>query len=382
MTSVSTETLQATIMVVDDTPANLRLLNQMLVKQGFRVKMFPAGRLALRAAARTPPDLFLLDIMMPEMDGYEVCRRLKADPALREIPVLFISALADPADKINAFSAGGVDYVTKPFQEEEVFARIATHLRLHRQQIEIAAQKQAVQQNYEQLQDLEKQRDQLVHMIVHDMRSPLMAASGGLELLQEQIPGDDAATLELWQMSKDAVHKLIAMCNGLLDVSRLEAGQMPVQREPCDLALLAAEAVAATKLQADFTALTVHTELEPVRVVADKDLLHRVLVNLLTNAIKHTPKRGTITVRTKVAEDGVRVEVADTGPGIPEEYHKKIFDKFGQVEGRKDGRKHSSGLGLTFCQLAVEAHDGTIGVESEVGKGSTFWFTLPKGGAE
>ena len=163
------------VIVVDDTPANLQLLTGMLKERGYKVRPVPSGKLALQAAKNDPPDLILLDIMMPEMDGYEVCERLKADEKLREIPVIFISALNETMDKVRAFGVGGVDYVTKPFQFEEVDARVRTHLELQRQ-------RRKLKENYEQLRRLEELRDNLVHMIVHDLRNPLTGISGFLDL--------------------------------------------------------------------------------------------------------------------------------------------------------------------------------------------------------
>lgn len=362
---------QPTIMVVDDTPENLKLLQNMLHVNDYRVLTFPNGKLALTAAANNPPDLILLDVMMPEMDGYEVCRALKDDDKLKEIPVLFISALHETSDKVKAFAVGGVDYVTKPFQEEEVHARIRAHLELRRQRREL-------QEAYDQLQKLETLRDNLTHMIVHDMRSSLNVMVGSLDLLGEEIP-EDPDTRELHQMTEGAARELTRMCNGLLDVSRLEAGQMPVQREPCDLSSVASEVIATLKTQASSASVTVQSEIAPVQVQADKSLLQRILDNLLTNAIKYTPAGGTVTIRAATSPDGVRVEVADTGQGISPEHHDKIFEKFGQIEAqeKKSGQRHSAGLGLTFCKLAIEAHQGNIGVESTVGQGSVFWFLLP-----
>src|SRR3990172_13108034 len=143
---------QATIMVVDDTPANLKLLQEMLQAQGYRVLAFPDGKTALCAAANSPPEMILLDIMMPNMNGFEVCKRLKSDEALKDIPVLFISALAETTDKVKAFSVGGVDYVTKPFQFEEVQARVETHLQIQRQ-------KRELKESYDKLHNLEALRD-------------------------------------------------------------------------------------------------------------------------------------------------------------------------------------------------------------------------------
>jgi signal transduction histidine kinase len=360
----------ATIMVVDDVPGNLKLLQDMLQANSYRVLAFPNGRLALSAAARNRPDLMLLDINMPEMNGYEVCERLKADPALQEIPVLFISALGETADKVKAFSVGGVDYVTKPFQFDEVHARVRTHLELCRQR------RQLLEANA-RLRELEQLRDNLTHMIVHDMRSPLAVLGGAITLLCDELPADAAELLRLCQMGKKAAGELTEMCNGLLDVSRLEAGEMPVEREACELSAVVSDAVHATKIQADAASVTVCAEVSPVRIPADKKLLQRILANLLTNAIKNTPEGGRITVRAQVIPDGIRVEVADTGCGIPPEYHQRIFEKFGQVAARREAKHHSTGLGLPFCKLAVEAHGGTIGVASEVGRGSVFWFILP-----
>ena len=232
-----------------------------------------------------------------------------------------------------------------------------------------------------ELRKLEQMKDDLTHMIVHDMRSPLMTVSGSLDMLRQEFAGRSPSVLETWQIGMGAAQELVAMCNSLLDVSRIEAGKMPIHREPLDLVTVASNAVTSTKAQAEPGRVSIAVEGNPTRAAADPKLLRRVLVNLLTNAIKHTPDGGRITVRVGTAGDRVRIEVQDTGPGIPREYHERIFEKFGQVEGRREGRKYSTGLGLTFCKLAVEAHAGAIGVKSEPGKGSTFWFTLPDGPA-
>src|SRR3989339_730306 len=162
------------ILVVDDTPANLQLLTGMLKERGYRVRPVPSGKLAIQAARSQTPDLILLDVNMPEMNGYEVCEQFKADAALREIPVLFISALGETMDKMKAFAVGGVDYVTKPFQFEEVDARVQTHLKLRRLQIEQERQNRQLRESYDQLKKLEELQDNLTHMIIHDMRSPLI----------------------------------------------------------------------------------------------------------------------------------------------------------------------------------------------------------------
>ena len=366
------------ILVVDDAPANLRLLVDMLKERGYRVRPVPCGKRAILAAQKEPPDLILLDINMPEMNGYEVCERLKADSALKDIPVLFISALDEVMDKIKAFAVGGVDFVTKPFQFEEVEARLQTHLKLHQLQMERDRQNRQLLENVDRLKKLEALRDDLTHMIVHDMRSPLMGITGYLEMLEldagEKLDTEERAMLH---NSRSSGRVLVEMVNSLLDVSRLEQGEMPVDKTSTDLDVLIQKAL--DSLGSLTMGVSLH-HLNPspsILVDCDAGLITRVIANLVGNAIKFMPKSGTVTVFSEPWGVGAKLCVADTGIGIPPEYREKIFEKFGQVEARNERMANSTGLGLAFCKLAVEAHGGQIGVESEVGKGSTFWFTLP-----
>ena len=359
------------ILIVDDNPANLQLLYGMLKKSGYFVRPVPNGMLALDAARKTRPDLILLDISMPEMDGFEVCRRLKADEGLKEIPVIFISALNETADKLQAFSAGGVDYVTKPFQFQEVEARVATHLK-------IREQKRQLEASYERLRKLEVLRDSLVHMIVHDLRSPLMGVDVCLQTI-EMIEKDNisARAAKLLQEAATTTDRLIEMVGSLLDVSKMEANAMQLGLSPCEISDLVKTAIAKAGSLKGRRHFEASLPKKPVELVCDGDLVQRVLQNLLTNAFQFTPEESTIRVAVEAHGDLVKVSVHDDGPGIPPEYHEKIFEKFGQVEMGDRKRKLTSGLGLTFCKLAVEAHGGAIGVTSEPGKGSAFWFTLP-----
>ncbi len=360
----------ATIMVVDDTPENLNILRELLEEKGFRVVAFPNGRMALNAAIKNPPDLILLDIMMPDMNGFEVCERIKNHDTLRDIPILFISALSETKDKIQAFAAGGVDYVTKPFHVEEVYARVQTHLERHQE-------KRKLQSALDKLRELEDLRDNLIHMIVHDMRSLLMGIDGVFQVILREKGQLSPKHEKFLTMGTVNCRKMIDMVNSLLDLSRLEAGQMPVQSVLCDLVNIAKSAVQSVELLAQQKGLTIRYPDQPVKTVVDPHIIQRVITNLLTNAIHYSPEGATIAVGIGRVAGGVRVEVTDEGEGIPAEYHTKIFEKFGQVEVPRRSRAYSSGIGLSFCKLAVEAHGGRIGLESEEGKGSTFWFELP-----
>ena len=366
------------ILIVDDTPENLQLLSGMLKGRGYKARPVPSGEMALQAARSDPPDLILLDINMPEMSGYDVCERLKADPVLGPIPVIFISALNETIDKVKAFSLGGVDYITKPFQFEEVHARVETHIKLRQLQKELERQNQQLKENYDRLRKLETLRDNLVHLLIHDLRSPLAMMTGYVDLIKVKVAAKLSPT-EVGYIDIVGKHtaKLLDMVTTLLDVSRMEAGEMPLNRQVCDLVALARETVDSFGILGGERRLGVESESGTVMIHADKELLQRVIANLIGNAVKFTPDGGRITVAISRKDAMVRMTVTDTGHGIPPEYHARIFEKFGQVD--RQARRYSSGLGLTFCKLVVETHGGTIGVESEVGKGTAFWFTLPPG---
>jgi signal transduction histidine kinase len=344
------------ILIVDDTPANLLLLARMLTERGYKTQTVLSGELALQSAREDPPDLILLDINMPGMNGYEVCIQLKTDPALKDIPVIFISALSETMDKVKAFQVGGVDYVTKPFQFEEVYARVQTHLNLRR---------------------LEKLRDDLTHMVVHDLRNPLSVIFGFLDLMDNEIATLSARTRVFLPLARFCAEDLLNMISSILDVSKIGAGEMKLKRETCDLDALLRAMLATTQPMPGNRTVTLCVKELSQTVTVDVGLIRRVIQNLLSNAFSYTPADGNVSLAVSASASEIRIAVTDAGPGIAPEYHQRIFEKFGQVEGRSN--RVGTGLGLTFCKLAVEAHGGRIGVDSEVGKGSTFWFTLPTG---
>ncbi len=368
---MATETTRSSsILVVDDTPANLEVLTQMLKERGHRPRPVPSGALALRAAEYEAPDLILMDINMPEMDGFETCKRFKGSEDLHDIPVLFISARSESFDKIQAFDAGGVDYITKPFDIDEVSARIDTHL-------EIRALQKQLEDQYESLKELESMRDSLVHMIVHDMRSPLSVIKMALTMLEMNgdSPLDEEGRKDL-AAALQCSDKLVAMVNNLLDVSRMEAGMITLNVEPLQLDEVIAEV--ARKIEPLLQGRELVIETDPLLPTSygDRNMLERVLDNLVSNAVKFTEASDRVSIGATYADGDITVSVSDEGLGIPEGEFEHIFDKFRQA-GNNTSNKPSSGLGLAFCKLAIEAHGGVIWVESEVGKGSRFLFRIP-----
>jgi two-component system, sensor histidine kinase and response regulator len=365
------EAVTGRVLVVDDQDPNRLLLRDLLEAQGHQVIEAVDGSEALQLVATTSPDVVLLDIGMPGMDGFEVCRRIKAEPSTASIPVLLVTALSQRDQRLLGIGAGANDYITKPIDKSDLTLRVRNAVRMHQLYVE-------VEQQYRRLERLELLRDSLVHMIVHDLRSPLAGIRAYLDLLK--LDGADRLDRDMTQSIDEArkvAIEMTEMVSDLLDVSRLEAGKMPLELALVDVGMVATDAVTGIGAAARRVSLQLEPGPERLQAMIDPSVIRRVIANLVGNAIKFTPASGRIRVAVQDGDGGVRVSVSDTGPGIPQEFHGKIFEKFGQVEAAQQGTKHSSGLGLTFCKFAVEAHGGTIGVESVVGQGSTFWFVLP-----
>jgi len=287
---------------------------------------------------------------------------------------------------VKAFAAGGVDYVSKPFQPEEVLARVAIHLKLRRQRLQIEAQEAELRLKINDLRTLEKQRDELVHMIAHDMRAPLTSALMATDILQQIVPGlIEAGSSEkeremcdkMLHAIKKASERLRVMIGSFLDVSRMESEAMPLSLEYYDLHKIVERLTLLIGPRLRDEQLLYKADPEPIMALCDGELVLRVLQNLIDNAINHAGLNAKIELMLRKEAEEVRVEVKDNGRGIPPEDQRAIFDKFNQVSMHRRGINLGSGLGLTFCKLAVESQGGRIGLTSEVGQGSTFWFTLP-----
>jgi two-component system sensor histidine kinase/response regulator len=368
------------MLVVDDNEQNRDVLARRLRKLGHAVTMAESGSEALSLLIQDDIDVVLLDIMMPDMDGYEVLATLKADTLLRRVPVIMISALDDMESIVRCIEMGAEDYLPKPFNPVLLRARVGSSLRQKRLRDRELHYTTELQQNYRRLQQLEQLRDDLTHMIVHDLRTPLTSLMSGVQTVP--LVGDlNDVQQEMIDISVEGGQTLLGMINDLLDVEKMEQEAVPLDLQPLSASELISRAGAQVTLLARSNRLTLHEDAAPDLPIfqGDEDKLRRVLVNLLGNAVKFTPEGGTITLGAKLMPSGgmLRFTVTDTGEGIPQEAFERIFDKFGQVESRKRGRKMSTGLGLAFCKMAVEAHGGQIGVESELGRGSTFFFTVP-----
>ncbi len=370
-----------TILVVDDEELNVKFLNTFLTRKGYAVVSAETGLRALKKIQETNPDVVLLDAMMPEMDGFEVCRRLRSDPATRMLPVIMVTALHSVEDEVRALEAGADDFLSKPINNLELVARLRSLIRIKDLHDLLQGSKEVVESKNRELMELHGLRDTLTQMIVHDLKNPLTGIMGCTELLlmmPENLTDKQKSIIGKMEESASTILKMITE---MLDISRMEENKLVLRRQPFHISELIQAAVnelSVMMMKSGVTSRTMITENVP-NIQADKDLISRVVANLVHNAIKHSHRDGLIEIVSSYLPESNALEVSirDQGEGIAPEYTDKIFEKFAQADLKKLGLKTDRGLGLTFCKLAIEAHGGRIWVESEMGRGSEFKFHLP-----
>ncbi|MTJ07319.1 hybrid sensor histidine kinase/response regulator [Anabaena sp. UHCC 0253] len=378
MNNIQYEPYKGTILIVDDTPNNLHLLSNMLEEQGYDVRCANSGAIALKAVAIEHPDLIMLDINMPNINGYEVCEQLKLDSNTCEIPVIFLSALSETIDKIKAFRIGGVDYITKPFQVEEVLARIENQLRLRRMQIELEEAKDQALKALVQEQELNRMKSEFVSMISHDFRNPLTSIQGFAGLLEcgGNIPPAEIINRYIGKINT-AVDQLLLLLDEILLVGNMEAVKMqyePVNinlKEFCQQVMDTLEYSLNNQHQICFTCPE-----EPTDAEMDSTLIQRILTNLLSNAIKYSSPESKIYFDLECQNQKAIFRIKDQGIGIPVESQSRLFETFYRCS--NVGNIKGTGLGLAIVKKCVEVHQGTISLESQENLGTTFIISLPR----
>ena len=370
------------ILIVDDNPMNLGVLSGILRERGYQVRVATSGQRALEAARRAKPDLIMLDISMPVMDGYEVCKALKADPDLERIPVIFISAHDEVMDKVQAFLVGGVDYVQKPFHAEEVLARAENHLKIAALSNELLGSNLELQAAKASLEELDRVKAGFTAMLVHDLRNPLGAVRMSLDVMAEE-----EGASQFLPKAVDEVTKCLSFLNELLEVYSGEAKGLELQVTTLDPKEMLASCLGTFQLLAAGKGVGLQGSLpeDLPDIQGDGARLDRVFANLLGNALKFTPEGGHITLSADLQEgDGVdlgrrwlRVRVQDTGRGIPAKDLPFVFDPYRQTLA-KDATQ-GAGLGLAIVSNIVAAHQGRITVQSQEGIGTCFTVLLPCG---
>ena len=368
------------ILIVDDDERNVRLMESILRANKYDVITAYDGEEALKIVNEELPDLLLLDAMMPKVNGYEVCLRLKKRPETQLLPIIMVTALSSLEDKVQALEIGADDFLAKPINRLELLAKMRSVLRAKSLHDEIARTKAALEEKNQELLKLEHLKDSLMQMIVHDLKNPLTGIMGNIELLMRKGSNiEDEKREHLLLKARDSSNRLLKMIMDLLDISKLEEEKMDLQWSGFDVTEVARETLKELRgvCEVEKKTLVFENEDAPVQIHADRELIQRVIGNLLNNAIKYSPENTEIKVSIMPGQKETVVCVADQGHGIPPQYHERIFEKFAQLDAKKSGHKADRGLGLTFCKMAVEAHGGRIWVESADSTGSKFSFSLP-----
>jgi two-component system, sensor histidine kinase and response regulator len=416
------------ILIVDDNHNNLLLLNFLLSKNGYKVQQATSGKIALEAAQTQPPDLILLDILMPNINGYEVCRQLKASEATSDIPVIFISALSDVFDKVKAFEVGGVDYITKPFQIQEILVRVENQLGMRHQQVmlqqeicdrqkaEIALQEanltleQRVQERTKELesailslrveveerkraedrvqQSLEKERElsdlrsRLIATLSHEFRTPLsliLMASEAIEYRYERL--DQQTKERKFNQIRVGVDRITQILDDALMFNETQSSELSCYPLPINLTEFCQGIIGKyEQINQDTHTITLESNIpSDIPIYLDPSLFDQVISHLLANSIRYSPQGGNIRLVLMVQDNACTIQIHDEGIGIPSTEWTKIFEKFYQASNANTiPGMPGAGLGLAIVKQAVEILGGTISVESEVNKGTTFTILLPQ----
>ncbi|MCB9101496.1 MAG: hybrid sensor histidine kinase/response regulator [Anaerolineales bacterium] len=358
---------ESNILIVDDNPTNLKVLFSYLKQFGFRTFIAKSGVDAIEQIHRLPPDLILLDIMMPGIDGFETCRRLKADERTKNIPIIFITALSDTTDKVKGFEAGGIDYITKPFHQEEVLARVNAHLTIQRQKQELHA--------------LNATKDKFFSIIAHDLRGTFGGLLGLSDLLATTTDDFDQEQIsQIAYKMHGAVTNTYKLLENLLEWARLQKGIMEFEPKPFNLYDSAQTAINLYMSSAKQKEITLTNQVEPSHsfIYGDSNMVNTVIRNLVANALKFTHRAGCVTISAQGRDDFVETAITDSGIGIDPDIQAKLFRIDTKVKQIGTANERGTGLGLILCKELIEKNGGEIWVESKVGQGSTFKFTLPK----
>ncbi|OHB56816.1 MAG: hypothetical protein A2Y07_06795 [Planctomycetes bacterium GWF2_50_10] len=352
----------ARILAVDDNPTNLEILEELLSEK-YDLKTAATGQVALELCADYVPDIVLLDVMMPGIDGFEVCRQIRANRALRFIKILMISAKGRITERIKGYEAGADDYIVKPFEEEELLAKLQVYLRL------------------KSVQELDQIKSEFTMTVTHELRTPMTIVNNVLSNVLANVYGDINPRVQQELLTAQAsITRLGSIVANFFDISRFEAGQMTLKNACFDIepVIFKVVKVLSPKASARNIKINVHHIQKHLQIYADQEMVSKILKHLIENAVKFINVGGRIDVEVIDNVDEIQFEIKDDGPGIEPGSIEKIFDRFVQVQKHIGPGQHGTGLGLSIVKKLIEMHDGRIWVESVVGKGSKFCFTLPK----
>ncbi len=370
------------VLLCDDTPANLVALEALLADMDCDIKSVSSGNDALKMLLKHEFALLLLDVQMPGMDGYEVARYARQNPATREVPIIFLTALYQTEeDVLRGYGSGAVDFLVKPINQTVLRSKVRVFLELHTARLRLADTLAELDQARRKAEQASKSKSQFVANMPHEFKTPLTAIIGFGELLEE---GEEGATLSPKQrefvghMVSSGRH-LVSLMNDILDLSRIEAGRIDLRRELVSVRDVLDGARDTVRPLADKRSIVLDSEVAESlpRISIDPVRITQVLYNLLSNGIKFTPPGGRVRLRASTLGNAVTIAVEDSGIGISATDQKRLFREFERIEPTASRGAEGTGLGLALVKRLVELHGGTIAVQSEPGRGSTFTVTLP-----
>ena len=382
--------VRESILVIDDNLQNREVAEGHLVSAGYSAVLADGGEAGLARFQELRPDLVLLDVVMPRMDGFETCRRLRALPGGPDVPILFLTALGDLGTHKAALDSGADDFLTKPINRTELLIRLRSLLRIRRLSDELRRNLEVIRSQRDELLTVQRQRLELATLIVHDLKNPLSSILSNVEYLNASagIPERERESLDDVLRASRSMFRMVM---NLLDVSRSEDGALVPRCAEFDVTALLNEVSSETVRRLEEKGQTLSLSIDPAvgAVVADRDLVRRVIENLLDNSHKYSPRntRISIDVTTGMLDAGageppvpaIELRVRDEGAGIPADYRTRVFEKYVRVEDRSINEpRNSQGLGLVFCRTAIEAHGGRIWVEDSGARGSCFCLRLPR----
>lgn len=370
---ITTTTPKGLILIIDDSVANIRILTKLLAPQA-DIIFATNGQEGLLMADHQQPDLVLLDVAMPEMDGYQVCRLLKQQLNTKDFPIIFMTSHESDDYEVRALEAGAVDFIRKPFNPPVVKARIQMHLAMRRVLAELSIAK-------EQAEQASRVKSEFIATVSHELRTPLTSISGSLALilgkLADTLPPKVKLLLETASRNSE---RLTLLINDILDIEKIELGHLSFDFEKLDLVQLAQQAISVN--QAYAMQQLVHLQLcnvpsQAAWVLGNTHRLLQVFANLISNAVKYSDAHTTVEIAIVAQQPCWRVIIKDYGRGIPESFKAQIFQRFAQVDSSDTREQGGTGLGLSISKAIIERHHGTINYCSEMGKGSTFFFDIP-----
>ncbi len=372
--------MPAKILIVEDNQENIDLLHFFLKPQGYELITVTTGEKALQSVIDDKPDIILLDILLPKLDGFQVCERLKKDEETKYIPIIMITALKEMKDKLKALEMGADDFITKPFENVELLARVKSLLRIKKYHDELEQKNIELEEKNKSLVWMDKFKEELTGLIVHDMKNPLFVIQGNLQMMLMNLEQSPSESLKKYtRRIERSSQALLRMVVNLLDISRLEEGLIELQKDPVYINEIIAEIIQRVKEYPENLNKVIHFDLDNQigEMFLDKSMIERVIENLISFATSNVSEGGNVDVTThNVDNHKIEFTVHDNGTQIPRKYQDKIFEKYSQAEIKSAGYRVERALGLTFCKMAIDAHKGNMQLDLNNPIGNRFVIHL------